>query len=116
MQQYEQHTIPGHAERFAGMGGMGGGLSSSGFGQSLSSAGGNLQSLLAALKSSLDRMQLKALWLNMDGCQEWERPQQSGIGGFLQSWGQSGFPGASEAGSGIANMWQKYFPIIGGAI
>jgi hypothetical protein len=53
MRQFEQETVPGLAERFAGAGAMGGGLQSSGFGQSLSAAGGNLQSQLAALKSQL---------------------------------------------------------------
>lgn len=54
MRQFEQQTVPGLAEQFAGLGGgMGGGLSSSGFGQALSSASGNLQSQLAQLKSQL---------------------------------------------------------------
>lgn len=54
MDEFNQQTIPGLSERFAGMGGgMGGGLSSSGFGQSLSAAGGNLQNQLAQLKSGL---------------------------------------------------------------
>lgn len=55
MQKFEQQTVPGLAERFAGMGAMGGGLSSSGFGQALSSAGSNLQTQLAAMKSGLQR-------------------------------------------------------------
>lgn len=54
MDEFNQQTIPGLSERFAGMGGgMGGGLSSSGFGQSLSAAGGNLQNQLAQLKTGL---------------------------------------------------------------
>ncbi len=54
MQQFEQQTVPMLAERFAGAGGgMGGALSSSGFGQSLSSAGANLQSQLAAMKTGM---------------------------------------------------------------
>ena len=54
MDQFNQETVPGLAERFAGMGGgMGGGMSSSGFGQALSSAGGNLQSQLAGLKTGM---------------------------------------------------------------
>lgn len=52
--QFEQEIIPGLAERFAGAGGaMGGGLSSSGFGQALSSAGAGLESNLAAMKGNL---------------------------------------------------------------
>lgn len=54
MQQFEQQTIPGLAERFSSYGGgMGGGLSSSGFGQALSSAGSNLQSQLAGMKTGM---------------------------------------------------------------
>lgn len=51
--EFEEQTIPGIAERFAGLGAMGGGLSSSAFGQSLSSAGAGLQEKLAALKTGL---------------------------------------------------------------
>lgn len=55
-QEFEQQTVPMLAERFAGAGGgMGGGLSSSGFGQALSSAGSNLETNLAALKSQMQR-------------------------------------------------------------
>jgi hypothetical protein len=54
-QEFEQQTVPGLAERFAGYGGMGGGLSSSGFGQALGAAGANLQTNLAQLKSNLQR-------------------------------------------------------------
>lgn len=56
--QFEQETVPGLAERFAGAGAMGGGLSSSGFGQALSSAGGQLQSRLAAMKAGLQQQAL----------------------------------------------------------
>jgi len=54
-QQFESQTLPGIAERFAGMGGgMGGGaLSSSGFGQALGGAGAQLQSQLAGLHGGL---------------------------------------------------------------
>lgn len=106
MREFEQQTIPGLAERFAGMGGgMGGGMSSSGFGQALSSAGGNLQSQLAQLKASLGQnaaqslmsqygnMSGQALSAQPFGYQQPQRPKQ-GIGeGFLQSWGQAGMPG-----------------------
>lgn len=52
-EQFEQQTVPQLAERFAGMGG--GALSSSGFGQALSSAGSGLQTDLAGLKSQLQQ-------------------------------------------------------------
>ncbi len=54
-QQFEQQTIPGLAERFAGFGAQGGALSSSGFGQALGAAGGNLTTQLAALRAQLGR-------------------------------------------------------------
>jgi hypothetical protein len=52
-QQFEQQTLPGIAERFAGMNAMGGGLSSSGFGQALGGAGAQLQAQLAGLHGNL---------------------------------------------------------------
>ena len=61
MQQFEQETIPGIAERFAGQGAMGGALSSSGFGQALSSAGSNLQTQLAGMKTDLQRQAMNDL-------------------------------------------------------
>jgi len=47
--QFQQETIPGIAERFAGLGG----LSSSGFTQSLGQAGAGLNEKLAALQEGL---------------------------------------------------------------
>ena len=55
MRQFEQETVPGIAQRFAGAGAEGGALSSSAFGQALGGAGAGLQSQLAALKSQLQR-------------------------------------------------------------
>lgn len=55
MKQFEQQTVPGIAERFAGAGAQGGALSSSGFGQALGGAGADLQSQLAGMKSQLQR-------------------------------------------------------------
>jgi hypothetical protein len=121
MNQFEQQTVPGLAERFAGMGGMGGGLSSSGFGQSLSAAGGNLQAQLAALKAGLGQQaagqlmsqygQMANMGLNAQPFM-YTQPQTGAFPNFLQSWGQSGFPGMSEMGSGISDMWQQYGPSV----
>lgn len=61
MQQFEQQTVPGLAERFAGMGAMGGGLSSSGFGQALGAAGGNLQAQLMQMKEGYRRQSINDL-------------------------------------------------------
>lgn len=52
-QQFEQQTVPQLAERFAGLNPMGGGLSSSGFGQALGGAGAQLQAQLAGLHGNL---------------------------------------------------------------
>lgn len=102
MQQFEQQTIPGLAERFAGMGAMGGGLSSSGFGQSLSSAAGNLQTQLAALKAGLGQNAANSLMQQYGGLSGqalgaqpfgYSKPTQGLLPGFLQAWGSGGFPG-----------------------
>lgn len=61
MDQFEQQTVPRLGERFAGFGAEGGGLSSSGFGQALSSAGSNLQTQLASMKSGLQRSAISDL-------------------------------------------------------
>jgi hypothetical protein len=60
-QEFEQQTIPGLAERFAGLGAMGGGLSSSGFAQSLGAAGANLQTQLAQMKQQYQRQSINDL-------------------------------------------------------
>jgi len=49
MQQFEQQTLPGIAERYAGAGA----LSSSGFGQALGAAGADLQTQLASMKQGM---------------------------------------------------------------
>jgi hypothetical protein len=57
LDQFHQQTLPGIAEQYASYGsGLGGGLASSGFAQSLGSAGANLTSQLASLRENL-RMQ-----------------------------------------------------------
>ena len=55
MQQFQQQTLPGIAERFAGAGAQGGALSSSGFGQALGGAAAGLQTQLAGMKSELQK-------------------------------------------------------------
>lgn len=108
MNQFEQQTVPGLAERFAGMGGgMGGGLSSSGFGQSLGAAGGNLQAQLAALKAGLGQQAAQSLmgqYGQMAGMGLAAQPfayQQQGpsmLGGMLSGWAQGGFGGMGQGG------------------
>lgn len=107
MNQFEQQTIPGISERFAGMGAMGGGLASSGFGQALSSAGGNLQTNLAALKAGLGQQAASQLmgqygnFANMGLNASpfgYQAPQQGFGSSFLNSWASNGFPGMSGWG------------------
>jgi hypothetical protein len=108
MNQFNQQTIPGLAERFASLGGgMGGGLSSSGFGQALSSAGGNLQAQLAQLKAGLGQQAAQSLmgqYGNMSAQALSAQPfayQQQGpsmLGGFLKGFGQGGFGGMGQGG------------------
>jgi len=127
MKEFEQQTIPGLAERFAGLGGgMGGGLSSSGFGQSLSAAGGNLQSQLAQLKASLAgqaAQQLMGQYGTLTNSVLGAKPfgyqhTQGGPSTATQAfagYAGSGFPGIGQAGQGLYNLWQNYGPLIGNA-
>lgn len=97
--QFEQETIPMLAERFAGAGGgMGGALSSSGFGQSLSSAGANFNSQLAQLYAGL-RQNAAGQMANLSGLALGAQPYylkqkqaspgllQSALSGFMQGFG-----------------------------
>lgn len=89
-QEFEQRTLPGIAERFAGANPMGGGLSSSGFGQALGGAGAQLQAQLAGLRGQLQQgasqqamnqyNQLAGLGL---GTRSFENVFQPGSGGLL---------------------------------
>jgi hypothetical protein len=112
MDQFEQQTIPGIAERFAKFGGgMGGGLSSSGFGQSLSSAGAGLQNQLAALKAQLQQQagkdimgqyqQMAGKGLNKDTFAYGRRQAEPGFAG---SYAEQGFPGAEQIMGLLTNL------------
>ena len=114
MNQFNQQTIPGLAERFAGTGAMGGALSSSGFGQALGAAGGNLQAQLAQLKAGLGQQAAQSLmgqYGNMTGqalsAQPFGYQQQgpSAMGGMLQGWAQGGFGGAGDMFRGLKGMF-----------
>jgi len=104
MQQFEQQTVPSLAERFAGAGATGGALSSSGFGQALSSAGSQLQSQLAQLKSGLQQQAIRDILSQYQsilgvglGSQPFaytHKPGLSGLGeNLLSGYMSSGFPG-----------------------
>ena len=115
MQQFEQETVPGLAERFAGAGAMGGGLSSSGFGQALSSAGGQLQTRLAGMKAGLQQQALR------DIMGQYGQLSQQGLGtqpfgytyqqgspslaeSMLQAYAGAGFPGLGPPTVGFGNF------------
>lgn len=109
MNQFNQQTIPGLAERFAGMGAMGGGLSSSGFGQALGAAGGNLQAQLAQLKAGLGQQAAQSLmgqYGNLSGLSlnaqpfGYQQKAPTALGGMLQGWAQGGFGGSQGFGMG----------------
>jgi hypothetical protein len=122
MDQFNQQTIPGLAERFAGMGAMGGGLSSSGFGQALGAAGGNLQNQLAALKAGLGQNAAQSLMSQYGGmagmglsAQPFAYQQQapSMMGGMMQGWAQGGFGGMGQ-GRGMGGGGGNQFPLTSG--
>jgi len=106
MDQFNQQTVPQLAERFAGMGGgMGGGLSSSGFGQALSSAGGQLQNQLAALKSQLAQQAAQQLMGQYGQAQQnilqtptfaYQRPEAGMFPGMMNAWAKGGFAGSDK--------------------
>lgn len=91
MKQFNQETIPGIAERFAG----GGALSSSGFGQALGAAGGNLQSNLAQMKSGMMRQAL------MDYLGQYNQQAQGVMGAQPFSYMNQQGGGGGGGGSGI---------------
>lgn len=121
-QEFEQKTLPGIAERFAGINPMGGGLSSSGFGQALGGAGAQLQSNLAGLHGALRQgaagqlanqfNQLAGLGL---GTRTFENLFQPGSGGFLGNL-FSGISGGLGQGAGQAGgyaLLSKLLPFLG---
>lgn len=103
LQQFQDQTIPMLAERFAGAGGPSGGglsgaLSSSAFAQSLGSAGSQLQTNLAQMKSGLQRESIAdilGLSKNFMGMQPFGYQKMQGnaglipqaLGGFAQGFG-----------------------------
>lgn len=121
MDQFNQQTVPGLAERFA----SGGALSSSGFGQALSSAGGNLQNQLAQLKASLMNQAAQGLYGQYNqlanqglGTQTFgyqQRPGRSGpMQGFLGNFASQLTPGDYQnISSNLGQLYQQYMPLIG---
>lgn len=95
--QFQEQTLPGIAERFAGLGGgLGGGaLSSSGFGQALGGAANQFQSNLAGLYAQLQQQaagqalgqynQLANLGLGTRGFENIYQPGSTGLFGGAAS-------------------------------
>ena len=106
MNEFEQQTVPGLAERFAGMGGgLGGGTSSSGFGQALSSAGSNLQQNLAGMKTGMQSQAANSIM------QQFMQMMGVGLGKDTFAYGHqpasAGFA-ANTAGKFAQGFWQGF--------
>lgn len=120
-QQFEQQTLPGIAERFAGANPMGGGLSSSGFGQALGGAGAGLQAQLAGLHGNLRQNatgqalgqfnQLAGLGLGARPFENIRIPGTGGLlGGALSGLGQGFGAGAGiQGGEGLWGLLSRLF-------
>ena len=121
MRQFQEQTIPQLAERFAGFGGRGGALSSSGFGQGLGAAGAGLQESLASMGAGLQQNALQqalgqyntlaGLGLGTRAFQPQFIPGQPGLfsnlfGGLLGGFG-------SGAGRGFSGAAENYFSGLG---
>lgn len=119
-QQFESQTLPMLAERFAGLNPMGGGLSSSGFGQALGGAGAQLQAQLAGLHGNLRQNatgqamgqfnNLAGLGLGTRSFENVYQPGNTGLmGGALSGLGAGlgmglGIPGGSALSGGISGL------------
>ena len=121
MRQFQEQTIPGLAERFAGFGGRGGALSSSGFGQGLGAAGAGLQESLASMGAGLQQNALQqalgqyntlaGLGLGTRAFQPTYQPGTTGLLGGLLSGVGSGF--GMGAGLGFGAPMQNVFSQFG---
>ena len=121
-QQFEQQTIPRLAERFAGLNPMGGGLSSSGFGQALGGAGAGLQAQLAGLHGGLRQQagnqlmnqfnNLSGLGLGTRSFENFFRPGNAGLVGESLSGALGGLSQGVGQGGGMALML-KLLPLLG---
>ena len=99
--EYEEQTIPGLAERFAGLDAQG----SSAFGQSLGAAGAGLTENLAALRHGLKMQAIQGMqsFANMGTGQRFESTFRPASGGFIGGMAPGFSQGAGEAaGVGIS--------------
>jgi hypothetical protein len=119
MQRYQQETIPGLAEQFAGMGS--GGLSSSGFRNAGVRAGADLSERLGALRANLKQQASQSLFgLGQQGLGNYSQDvvSRQGSPGFLSSFGPAvgtaigtavGGPIGGAIGGGVGNMSSSMF-------
>jgi hypothetical protein len=115
-QEFEEETIPGLAEQYAGKGA----LSSSGFGQALGSAGAGLQTKLAALKSGLQRQAGQDIFGQYNqqanrslSSSPFDYKQKSGTGGILNN-AISAYAGGASGGGGFQGLMQQLMQMIQG--
>lgn len=116
MQNFQEQTLPGIAERFAG----GGALSSSGFGQSLGAAGAGLQNQLATLRAGQGQDALQKLIQLLQFTQTsqpfdyLQKQKGAGMGGGIAQGISNITPGAWQgAGEGAMDILVK---ILGAGI
>ena len=121
LRQFQEQTVPQLAERFAGLGGRGGALSSSGFGQGLGAAGAGLQESLASLGANLQQNALQqalgqyntlaGLGLGTRAFAPTYSPGQPGLLGNLFGGLLGGF--GAGAGLGFGDAAQNYLGGLG---
>ena len=110
MRQFNEDTVPGLAEQFAGMG-SGGGMGSSGFRNSAVNAGADLQERLASMRANLRQKGVEGLSGMYDKMMQPTmtpvmRPATGGlVGGMAQGVGQGL---GSAAGMGFPGMLKMF--------
>lgn len=105
LRRFNEQTIPGIAEQFAGMGA--GGLSSSGFRNSAVNAGTDLQERLAAMRANLKNQAASGLFnLGQQGLGNFSQDvvTQPGTQGLLGSLGDIAGNALSQFGGGFFNQ------------
>lgn len=121
MRQFNQQTVPGLAERFAGAGATGGALSSSGFGQALGGAGAGLQEQLASMKTGLQRQSMGDIMNQYGGMSQqalgarpfgYAEQSKDFITQLITDYLSRGAPGAKQGFNFLSN---KLFPQQGAA-
>jgi hypothetical protein len=102
--EFEEQTVPNLAAMFAG---KGGGLGSSGFAQSLSSAGAGLTENLAALRENLKMQAISGLrgFGQMGLGQQFESMLRPGTGGLFGSGGSFGLGETIDTATKIAGLF-----------